>query len=147
MDELIKMLGQIYELLEQVSTITTNQTTVLLQTNETLDEANDALDMLEGMINYKEELTNELVTKETDFDKAYSGYRGKITDPAYVKLFKEWVERIMAKKKEIVEAEQNNVVIMQTMTKKSVKRMDIPKDAKKVADAYKKNQVKLGSNS
>lgn len=142
MDELIRMLGCIYELLEQISTITTNQTTVLLQSNETTDEASSALDMLESMITYKEEITNELVAQEETFDKAYSQYRGKITDPTYVQLFKEWVERIMVKKKEIVDAEQNNVVIMQTLAKKKVKQMDIPKAAREVANAYKRHQIK-----
>ncbi len=142
MDELIKMLGHIYEILEQISTITTNQMTVLLQSHETTDEASDALDMLESMVTFKEELTNELVAKEESFDKAYSKYRGKITEPAYVQLFKEWVERIMAKKKEIVDAEQNNVIIMQTLAKKKAKCMAIPKAASEVAKAYKKHQIK-----
>nr|WP_302599118.1 hypothetical protein [uncultured Cellulosilyticum sp.] len=142
MDELIGMLGYIYELLEQISAITTNQTTVLLQSNETTDEANDALDMLENMVTYKEEITNQLVMQEETFDKAYDKYRGKITDPAYVQLFKEWVGRIMAKKKEIVDAEQNNVIIMQTLAKKKVKCMEIPKGAREVTNAYKKHQIK-----
>lgn len=142
MDDLIEMLRQIYGLLEQISTITVNQSTVLLQSNETLDEANDALEMLESMVSYKEELTDELVALEKRFDMAYSKYRGKITEPAYVQLFKEWVERIMAKKKEIVDAEQNNVMIMQTLTQRKAKRIDIPKGAKQVTEAYKKQQQK-----
>ena len=142
MDELIKMLGYIYDLLEQISSITINQRTVLLQSNQTLDEENSALDMLEGMIACKEEITNELINKEKVFDAAYSKYRGKITDPKYVALFKEHVSRIMAKKKEIVEAEQNNVMIMQALSKKTAKTIEIPKDARLVTEAYKKHQIK-----
>ncbi|WP_054739608.1 hypothetical protein [Cellulosilyticum ruminicola] len=142
MDELIKMLEQIYGLLEQISTITVNQTTVLLQSNETIDEANDALEMLESMVSYKEEITDELVALEKHFDTSYDQYRGKITETAYVQLFKEWVGRIMAKKQEIVDAEKNNVMIMQTLTQRKVKRMEIPKAAKQVTDAYKRQQQK-----
>ena len=142
MDELIKMLGQIYDLLDQVNSITINQTTVLLQSNETLDDENDALAMLEGMVAYKEEVTNDLIALEKVFDTTYSKYKDKMTDPAYIKLFKDWVERIMTKKKEIVDAEQNNVIIMQALSKRSARRMEIPKDARQVVDAYKKHQVK-----
>ena len=141
MEELFKILSRIYELLEQISAITTNQTTVLLQSSETIEEANGALDLLEDMVNYKEEIMNQLTSEEERFDSAYSEYRGKITNPAYVQQFKEWVDRIMAKKKEIVEAEKNNVIIMQNVSKKSIERINIPKDAKEVTLAYKRQQT------
>ena len=141
MEELFKMLGDIYDLLEQINAITTNQTTVLLQSSTTIEEKNNALDLLEDMVNYKEEFMNQLLSKEECFDNAYSKYKGKITDPTYVKMFKEWVERIMAKKQEIVEAEKNNVVVMQNISKKTIERVAIPKDAKEVTMAYKKQQT------
>lgn len=138
MQELFKMLGQIYDLLEQISVITANQTTVLLQSSETTEEANNALNLLNDMVNYKDEIMNRLILEEERFDNAYSRYRGKITDPTYMSMFKEWVERIMEKKKEIVEIEKNNVIVMQNISNKRIKRMSIPKDAKEVTMAYKK---------
>ena len=141
MDELIKMLEQIYSLLEQISAITTNQTTILLQSKRTIDEDNNALDMIEDMVGYKDELIVELTIKEQIFDKAYEKYKGKITEPHYVKLFKSWVERIMTMKTSIIEAERNNVLVMQSFAKMKEKQMSIPKAPDAVAAAYKKQQI------
>ena len=142
MDDLLRMLEQIYALLEQISTITTNQTTILLQSRETTDEDNRVLDMIESMVGYKDELIVELTNREQIFDKAYEKYKGKVIDPHYVKLFKSWVERIMSMKAAIVEAERNNVLVMQSFAKMKEKQMSIPKAPDAVAAAYKKQQVK-----
>lgn len=142
MDELLNMLRQIYALLEQISTITTNQTTILLQSRVTMDEDNEALDMIESMISYKDELIVELTSREQIFDKAYETYKGKITEPHYVELFKSWVERIMTMKTAIVEAERKNVLVMQSFAKMKDKQMSIPKAPDAVTAAYKKQQAR-----
>lgn len=142
MQELLAMLNEIYALLEQISTITTNQTTILLQSREDADKDNDALDMIESMVGYKEDLITELTQKEQVFDKAYEPYKGKIKDAEYIKRFKEQVERIMSMKAAIVEAERNNVLVMQSFAKMKEKQMSIPKAPDAVAAAYKKQQVR-----
>lgn len=142
MKDLLQMLEAIYKLLEQVSTITTNQTTILLQSREDTEEANEALDMIESMVDFKEELITELTNKEQIFDKTYERYQGKINDPEYIKLFKSWVEKIMAMKTAIVEAERNNVLVIQSFARMKEKQMSIPKAPDAVAAAYKKQQVK-----
>lgn len=142
MQELLTMLNEIYALLEQISTITTNQTTILLQSRKNADEDNDALDMIESMVDYKENLITELTQKEQVFDKAYEPYKGQIKDEKYIKCFKEQVERIMTMKKGIVEAERNNVLVMQSFTKMKEKQMSIPKAPDAAAAAYKKQQIK-----
>lgn len=142
MQNLLQMLEEIYKLLEQVSTITTNQTTILLQSREDTEKANEALDMIESMVDYKEELITELINKEQIFDKAYESFKGKINDHEYIKLFKSWVGRIMNMKTAIVEAERSNVLVMQSFAKMKEKQMSIPKAPDVVAAAYKKQQVK-----
>lgn len=142
MQELLAMLNEIYALLEQISTITTNQTTILLQSREDADKDNDTLDMIESMVGYKEDLITELAQKEQVFDKAYEPYKGKIKDAEYIKCFKEQVERIMSMKAAIVEAERNNVLVMQSFAKMKEKQMSIPKAPDAVAAAYKKHQIK-----
>lgn len=142
MQNLLQMLEEIYKILEQVSTITTNQTTILLQSREDTEKANEALDMIESMVDYKEELITELINKEQIFDKAYESFKGKINDHEYIKLFKSWVGRIMNMKTAIVEAERSNVLVMQSFAKMKEKQMSIPKAPDAVAAAYKKQQVK-----
>lgn len=142
MQNLLQMLEEIYKLLEQVSTITTNQTTILLQSREDTEKANEALDMIESMVDYKEELITELINKEQIFDKAYESFKGKINDHEYIKLFKSWVGRIMNMKTAIVEAERSNVLVMQSFAKMKEKQMSIPKAPDAVVAAYKKQQVK-----
>lgn len=142
MQELLAMLNEIYALLEQISTITTNQTTILLQSREDADKDSDALDMIENMVGYKEDLITDLTQKEQVFDKAYEPYKGKIKDAEYIKRFKEQVERIMDMKTAIVEAERNNVLVMQSFAKMKEKQMSIPKAPDAVAAAYKKHQIK-----
>lgn len=142
MQELLAMLNEIYALLEQISTITTNQTTILLQSREDADKDCDALDMIENMVGYKEDLITDLTQKEQVFDKAYEPYKGKIKDAEYIKRFKEQVERIMDMKTAVVEAERNNVLVMQSFAKMKEKQMSIPKAPDAVAAAYKKHQIK-----
>lgn len=142
MQNLLQMLEEIYKILEQVSTITTNQTTILLQSREDTEKANEALDMIESMVDYKEELITELINKEQIFDKAYESFKGKINDHEYIKLFKSWVGRIMNMKTAIVEAERSNVLVMQSFAKMKEKQMSIPKAPDAVVAAYKKQQVK-----
>lgn len=142
MDELITLLEQIYALLEQVSVITTNQTTILLQSQDSNQEDERALDMIEDMVGYKDELIIELTSKEQVFEQLYQKHREKMTDPHYAKSCKSLVERIMGLKTSIVEAERNNVLMMQSFVKKKEKQMILPKNPNTVAAAYKKQQAR-----
>ena len=142
MDELIKMLEQIYALLEQISAITTNQTTILLQFREMAQEENVILDMIENMVGYKDELITEVVNREQIFNNEYEHYRGKITESYYVKIFKVWVDKIMVMKNSIVEDERNNVLVMQNLGGVKKKQVEIPKTPNAVVEVYKSYQFK-----
>lgn len=142
MEELVKQLEEIYTLLEQINSITTNQTTILLQTRESRQEVNEVLDMLEGMLNYKDELITLVEAKEQSFEGEYAKYKGRITNPRYINLFKEWVERILTTKQTIVEAEQNNVIIMKSLSKAHASKVSIPKKPNEVVAAYQKQKTK-----
>lgn len=140
MEELLGRLKQIHELLEQVEAITMNQMTVLLQPQETVEKENEALDLLDELVSYKEELTNQIQEQEAAFDEGYKRYKGEITNSKYIQLFKQEVARILELKTAIVEAEQNNVLIMQGRIKKQARALEIPKVPQSVAAAYKKQQ-------
>lgn len=142
MQQLLKQLDYIYELLEQIETITTNQTTVLLQSNEEDSSEVEAVEFLESMFNYKEEIINELEKAEAIFQESYEPYRGKITDKAFIEMIQSKIASIMAKKKTISDAELNNLLVMQAYTKKRTKQFVIPRQAKDVTEAYKKYQPK-----
>lgn len=142
MEELVRQLEEIYTLLEQINSITTNQTTILLQTRESRQEVNEVLDMLESMLNYKDELITLVEAKEQSFEEEYAKYKGKITNARYINLFKEWVERILTTKQTIVEAEQNNVIIMKSLSKTHASKVSIPKKPNEVVAAYQKQKTK-----
>lgn len=139
MDDLITKLNHILELLEQIKAITANQTVVLLgETTEYLEDQS-AVGLLEGMVEYKEQLIQEVEYAEEKFDKAYEQYRGKITDEKYVTLFKDKVNQILSLKNEIVESEKSNLVIMLNRNRKIETVMSIPKTPDKIVDIYKKS--------
>lgn len=142
MDALLNMLDEIYKVLEQIHAITMNQTTVLLESSRSLEEENEALDIIDSMVEYKDELINEVNEKEAVFDKSYEKYRGKIKDKVYVEAFKEHVGRILTMKQSIVDAERNNILVMQNIAKKREKPMDIKRTAGEAVAAYKKQQIK-----
>lgn len=142
MNQLMQLLQKIYDLLEQINGITTNQTTVLLELRQS-DESNDnGLDIIEDMVGYKETLMNELSRVEKEFDESYMPYKGKINDPEQVELLQSAVERILNIKKQIVDAERNNVTIMNSFMSQKEARVAIPKQASQVTEAYKKQQLK-----
>ena len=134
------MLEGIYKVLEQIQGITVNQTTILLQTNYLSEEA-EGLEILESMVAYKEEMINEVSQKEELFNSAYTEFRGKITDKAWVKAFKSQVEKILEIKKKIVEVEQNNILIMQSIDQKNKKPLDIKKSMDVAVAAYQKSKL------
>lgn len=142
MDELLNRLDEIYKVLEQIHAITMNQTTVLLESSSSLEEENEALDMIDSMVEYKDELINEVNAKEAIFEKSYEKYRGKIKDKVYVEAFKKHVGRILTIKQNIVDAERNNILVMQNIAKKREKPMDIKPSAGEAVAAYKKQQIK-----
>ena len=119
-----------------------NQTTVLLQPRESVQEENEILEVLEGMVEYKEELTNQLLDEESKFEEEYIPYKGKIIEESLVKTFQDRVGRILEKKQAIIEAEKNNVIIMQALTRNQTKATNIPKQPNQVTEAYKKQQIK-----
>ena len=135
---LLSLLEEIYALLEQIHTITTNQTTILLQPKETNEEENIAIDLIDSMVEYKDEIIKLVTDKEKEFEDAYSPLRGKITQEDDVIMIKEAVNKVMNKKQEIVESEKNNMRIMQNLGKKKEKVTHISPTANKVVTAYKK---------
>lgn len=139
MEELFGQLRKIDDLLEQIATITSNQTTVLLQPS---DEDEEQLTLIESMVEYKEELINQLQLVEKQFDEGYKQKRELLTNKECVIQFKECVAKILEKKQQIQEMEQNNLRIMQNRSSRGVKRMDILKAPQDVVAAYKKQQSK-----
>lgn len=137
MEELLKMLEEIYKVLEQIQGITVNQTTILLQVDHMSEEA-EGLEMLESMVAYKEEMINEVSQKEELFNSTYEEFRGKITDKAWVERFKKQVEKILRMKEKIVNAEQNNILLMQGFGKKSKEQISIQANRKTMVVAYQK---------
>ena len=135
---LLSLLEEIYALLEQIHTITTNQTTILLQPKETNEEENIAIDLIDSMVEYKDEIIKLVTDKEKEFEDAYSPLRGKITQEDDVIMIKEAVNKVMNKKQDIVESEKDNMLIMQNLGKKKAKVTHISATANKVVTAYKK---------
>lgn len=142
MELLLQRLETIFGFLEQIEGITMNQTTVLLQPREGTQEENEVLEVLESMVEYKEELTNQLLGEEAKFEEEYIPYKGKITEESLVKAFQDRVGKILEKKQAIIEVEKNNVMIMQALTRNQTKATNIPKQPNQVTEAYKKQQTK-----
>ena len=142
MEELVVMLKEIYAILEQINAITTNQTTVLLQSREQTQSQNEMLDIIEGMVDYKDELITKVSQTEQLFENTYKHINRSTIDPSYAKVFKEWVGKILNMKETIAEAERNNVLVMQSLMNLHQKKLEIPKTANAVVEAYKKQQVK-----
>ena len=140
MENLFNELKEIEDILEQISTITANQTTILLQT--TNEELEEAMNLLETMVDYKEELINKLELVEKRFDRNYKEKREQATSKEYALKFKNYVSKILNKKQEIQDMEQNNVRIMQSKKYKKIEKVEIAKKPNEVAAAYRKQQIK-----
>ena len=138
MVELLKSLEAIQDLLQQIYSITANQTTILLEQGKSLEEEEEALSMLEKMVDYKEELIGLVEKQELDFENLYAQYKSQITNADDIKLFKHHVANILTKKKEIKEAEQANVAIMQGRAHRRNKQVELPKNAQQVVQAYQR---------
>ena len=139
MQSLFNQLKEIDDLLDQISTITSNQTTILIDSNT---EESEKITLIENMVTYKDELIDKLQQVEILFDKNYKEKREQVTDKKYITQFKQCVSHILIKKQEIQELEQNNVRIMQSQASKSREQIKIQKGAKEVVSAYKKQQIK-----
>lgn len=133
MEELFSTLEEITECLEQIHSITQNQMTILLETKY----MGEGLDMIEQMATYKENLTTEVEEREQVFQGLYSAYRDKITEVEDKKKLKKYVDHIMKLKELIIEGEQKNVMVMQDLLRRCAERVEIPKNAQRVAEAYK----------
>ena len=142
MERLIQMLEKIHELLEQIYGITSNQTTVLLESGQEAIDEEAALKMMEDMVDYKEEIISKVNQLEEQFEKEYEPYKGRINEPTYVKVFKKHVQDILDMKKNISEAERNNITILNSVMNKRSRKMNINKTAQEVSAAYKKQQIK-----
>lgn len=137
MNELFEQLGQINDILDQITNITTNQMTVLLQSIS--GDVDEGLNMLEGMVSYKDELISELIAIEALFDKGYKEKRDEVNTSNQVDKLKQYVKMILEKKERIKQLENNNMTIMQSKVREN-KKMQIKKVAQEVAAAYKKQQ-------
>lgn len=142
MQRLIILLKEIYSILKQIKDITANQTTLLLEQRENIEDEQLALDMLEQMVNYKDEVIRELTIKEEAFEQAYEPYRGKITNSEDVSIIKQLVNSIVQIKHHIVEEEKQNMIIMQTNSRRRIKSIEIPQNPQAVTNAYKNQQIK-----
>jgi len=142
MKMLLELLDQIFGILEQIKGITTNQTTILLESREVQNDELLVADMIEQMMEYKEQLITELTKLENDFDEAYKPYRGRVEGREETKLLKEKVSSILEIKNAIVEAEQNNVIIMNSLMNQKEKQLVIPKKTSEVVAAYRMQQNK-----
>ena len=148
MEELFEYLRQIYELLEQIDTITDNQTTVLLApveetTKQEDDSEEESLDMIAQMADYKDELMGKLSKLESMFQEQYDRCKQFLNDDQDVKRLKEFVAAILERKEAIVEHEQNNILLLQAHSKKRLEKVSIPQNPKNVSNAYKKQQEKV----
>lgn len=133
MEALFSVLEEIQEILEQIYGITQNQMTILLETKY----MGEGLDMVEQMAVYKEQLTTEVENREITFQGLYNEYHTMVIEREDKKRLKGMVDRIMQLKERIIEGEQKNVLVMQDLLRHAAERVEIPKTAKHVAEAYK----------
>lgn len=137
---LFRQLDKIDELLEQISIITFNQTTVLMQPNTDEEEK---MKLLETMVDYKEEIINELEKVEDQFNSEYTKKREQIcSNKEVVVKFKERVQKILDKKQAIQEMEEKNVRTLCERSSVKLEPVKILKNPNEAVAAYKKQQTK-----
>lgn len=140
MEILFNQLDKIDELLEQISVMTFNQATVLIQPNTDEEEK---MNLLETMVNYKEEIINELEKVEGQFNNEYSKKREQIcSNKDVIVKFKERVQKILDKKQSIQEMEENNVRTLCERNSVKLEPVKISKNPNDAVAAYKKQQTK-----
>lgn len=141
MDQLLKQLEVIKELMKQISGITNNQATVLLQQMTDEESEDDFVGLIEEMADCKELLMNELEEVEEQFNTSYENYRVHLTDKQEIELLKSHVAEVLRLKQEILDGEKNNFMLMQCKANARKKVEVIQKSPSQIVDAYKK-QIK-----
>lgn len=142
METLFNLLSKIEELLNQIDSITQNQTTILIASRTNLQEEDDAIDLMNQMVDYKDEIMNELETVEKCFQETYAKEKRNLTNQAIIDELQSRVGGVLKKKQLIMEHEQNNLVIMQQSIRARQEPLEIKPNAGVVANAYKKHQAK-----
>lgn len=142
MDELFKYLAKIEELLSNIDSITQNQTTVLIGARTSLQEEDEAIELMNQMVDYKEEIMNELAEIEKRFQEIYASQKRNLTNKAIVDELQKRVGGILKRKQLIMECEQNNLILMKQSMHARQEPLEIKPDAGAVAKAYKKHQIK-----
>ena len=138
MDDLLRRLECILELIKQIQAITSNQTVVLLSETTEYIEDQSAVELLEGMVEYKEQLIQEVEYEEEQFNHEYEKYRGRMTDEKHMSLLKNKVSQILYLKNVIIENERSNLLIMLNKNRQIDSMMSIQKSPDKVIALYKK---------
>ena len=140
MEILLEQINQVIDILEQIKSITLNQQTIILQTDTKLDEMN----MLEEMATYKNTLMLTVEEMEQNFEQNFNRYKGQISQHEKMSLLKEKVAYVIALKEEIVLGEKKNLLMLQDQLKKKIDKVELPKNAQKVANAYQKHGKTTG---
>lgn len=140
--DLMISLDKIIELIEQVNGITINQGTIILGDSFSEENQQQLDQVLEEMVKNKEVLIEEIERIEVEFEKEYNLRRANLTNKAYVDQLKQKVAKVLEIKKNILENEKNNMLMMQSKIRQQNKIIEIPKDPKKVIETYKSNSGK-----
>ena len=147
MDIIFNTLSDILELLEQIDTITQNQKLVLLEElgqPDSSDEVDEeaCVSFLEGMVECKGELITQLEQKEAIFQEAYTKGKDLLMSSGKMKEVKNQVEIILKKKDLITEHEKENLLLLNTHSKRKEKPMEIHPKMENVVAAYKRQTTK-----
>lgn len=147
MDIIFNTLSDILELLEQIDTITQNQKLVLLEElgqPDSSDEVDEeaCVSFLEGMVECKGELITQLEQKEAIFQEAYTKGKDLLMSSGKMKEVKNQVEIILKKKDLITEHEKENLLLLNTHSKRKEKPMEIHPKMENVVAAYKRQATK-----
>ena len=142
MQSIFEYLREIKELLEQLNAITQNQTTILLGEQDEIENEDEVLGLLEGMVEYKDEVIKTLTEVEEKFQNAYEQYKQELIAKGFMARVKNEVTYILNLKNEIAEREQSNVSIMQSRMQMKNKQIRVQPTNIQMVEAYKKQQRK-----
>ncbi|MGL4346186.1 MAG: hypothetical protein ACRCTE_13390 [Cellulosilyticaceae bacterium] len=136
MEEMLVQLEKVKDMLEQILGITQNQMTVLIEGQH----SEEGLELVEQMALLKGELTTEMEEAEACFQQLYQVNRGLVQGDKVVALFQSKISEVFLLKDQIIAAEQKNVLLLQETLRKYVERVELPKDPKRVTEAYQKQK-------
>ena len=136
MERLLEQIDQVIEILEQIKRITLNQQTIILQSSSKEENMN----MVEEMATYKNTLMLEVEAIEQNFENSFKSQKAHIAHHEQIGTLKDQVSYVITLKEDIVLGEQRNLLILQDQLKKQVEKVQLPKNAEKVARAYEQHK-------